>query len=97
MWPHRIDSAGGSSRRKTFISGARLSWTRRPGRPRSCPEALLGDKGYDSNPNREGLRKHPIRPLMFGVPLREITGVLQGDQVATKQLTLSTVSAYRRR
>ncbi|MEV6005115.1 transposase, partial [Streptomyces griseomycini] len=24
----------------------------RPGRPRRRPEALLGDKGYDSNPNR---------------------------------------------
>ncbi|MDN3257903.1 hypothetical protein [Streptomyces sp. MA25(2023)] len=30
----------------------------RPGRPRR-PEALLGDKGYDSNPNRE-LRKRRI-------------------------------------
>ncbi|MGW3934046.1 transposase, partial [Streptomyces microflavus] len=29
----------------------------RPGRPRRRPDALLGDKGYDSNPNRDELRK----------------------------------------
>ncbi|WP_371583937.1 transposase [Streptomyces sp. NBC_01314] len=28
----------------------------RPGRPRRHSEALLGDKGYDSNPNREERR-----------------------------------------
>ncbi|MFD5657302.1 IS5 family transposase [Streptomyces hirsutus] len=31
-----------------------------PGRPRIRPEALLGDKGYDSNPNRDELRKRRI-------------------------------------
>ncbi|MFE7523114.1 transposase [Streptomyces halstedii] len=29
----------------------------RPDRPRRRPDALLGDKGYDSNPNRDALRK----------------------------------------
>ncbi|MGW0940611.1 transposase [Streptomyces sp. NPDC002666] len=29
----------------------------RPGRPRRCPDSLLGDKGYDSNRHREELRK----------------------------------------
>ncbi|WP_326579452.1 IS5 family transposase [Streptomyces sp. NBC_00481] len=36
----------------------------RPGRPRRRPEALLGDKGYDSNPNREELRKRRILPVI---------------------------------
>lgn len=36
----------------------------RPGRPRRRPDALLGDKGYDSNPNREELRKRRILPVI---------------------------------
>ncbi|SEG85898.1 Transposase DDE domain-containing protein [Actinacidiphila yanglinensis] len=42
----------------------------RPGRPRRRPEALLGDKGYDSNPNREELRRRRILPAISrkGVP-----------------------------
>ncbi|MGW0931803.1 IS5 family transposase [Streptomyces sp. NPDC002644] len=34
-----------------------------PGRPRRRPEALLGDKGYDPNPNRRELRKRRILPV----------------------------------
>lgn len=36
----------------------------RPGQPRHRPEALLGDKGYDSNPNRKQLRKRRILPVI---------------------------------
>ncbi|WP_353962545.1 transposase [Streptomyces sp. NBC_00006] len=36
----------------------------RPGRPRRRPDALLGDKGYDSNPNRAALRKRKILPVI---------------------------------
>ncbi|WP_328793103.1 IS5 family transposase [Streptomyces sp. NBC_00273] len=36
----------------------------RPGRPRRRPDALLGDKGYDSNPNRKELRKRRILPVI---------------------------------
>ncbi|OBQ51256.1 transposase [Streptomyces sp. H-KF8] len=36
----------------------------RPGRPRRRPEALLGDKGYDSNPHRDELRKRRILPVI---------------------------------
>ncbi|MFF3620749.1 transposase [Streptomyces sp. NPDC002467] len=36
----------------------------RPGRPRRRPEALFGDKGYDSNPNRDELRKRRILPVI---------------------------------
>ncbi|MER7141037.1 transposase [Streptomyces sp. NPDC000341] len=34
----------------------------RPGRPRRRPDTLLGDKGYDSNPNRDELRHRRILP-----------------------------------
>ncbi|WP_168356836.1 transposase [Streptomyces rhizosphaericola] len=37
----------------------------RPGRPRRRPDALLGDKGYDSNPNRDALRKRRILPVIL--------------------------------
>ncbi|MFI7246517.1 IS5 family transposase [Streptomyces qinglanensis] len=33
------------------------------GRPRRRPDALLGDKGYDSNPNRRELRRRRILPV----------------------------------
>src|SRR5690606_8524744 len=36
----------------------------RPGRPRRRPEALLGDKGYDSNLNHRELRKRRILPVI---------------------------------
>ncbi|MFJ6251823.1 MULTISPECIES: IS5 family transposase [unclassified Streptomyces] len=38
--------------------------TGRPRRPRRRPEALLGDKGYDSDPNRRELRKRRILPII---------------------------------
>ncbi|MFD7733417.1 IS5 family transposase [Kitasatospora phosalacinea] len=36
----------------------------RVGRPRKRPDALLGDKGYDSNPNRRELRRRRILPVI---------------------------------
>jgi IS5 family transposase len=36
----------------------------RPGHARRRPEALLGDKGYDSNANRNELRKRRILPVI---------------------------------
>lgn len=36
----------------------------RPGRPRRRPEALLGDKGYDSNAHRDELRHRRILPVI---------------------------------
>jgi transposase len=36
----------------------------KPGRPRHRPHALLGDKGYDSNPNRRELRERRILPVI---------------------------------
>jgi transposase len=36
----------------------------RPGRPRRRPGAMLGDRGYDSEPHREGLRRLGVEPLL---------------------------------
>ncbi|WUQ57602.1 IS5 family transposase [Streptomyces canus] len=36
----------------------------KPGRPRRRPDALLGDKGYDSNPNRHELHRRRILPVI---------------------------------
>lgn len=36
----------------------------KPGRPRRRPDALLGDKGYDINPNRRELRRRRILPVI---------------------------------
>lgn len=37
---------------------------RKPGRLRSRPNALLGEEGYDSNPNRRELRRRRILPVI---------------------------------
>ena len=34
------------------------------GRPRHRPDAVQGDRGYDSEPHRRWLRKRKIRPLL---------------------------------
>ncbi|MGV9565083.1 IS5 family transposase [Streptomyces sp. NPDC003480] len=47
----------------------------RPGRPRRRPEALLGDKGYDSNLNRDQLRKRRILPVISRKGARNIQGL----------------------
>ncbi|WP_306190745.1 IS5 family transposase [Streptomyces sp. MK5] len=36
----------------------------KPGRSRRRPHALLGDKGYDSNPNRRELRRRRLLPVI---------------------------------
>ncbi|GGR64785.1 transposase [Streptomyces roseolus] len=56
----------------------------RPGRPSRRPEALLGDKGHDSNPNRRELCKRRILPVISrkGAPniqdLRAVPQTLDG-------------------
>ncbi|MFE5829304.1 IS5 family transposase [Streptomyces sp. NPDC056488] len=51
----------------------------RPGQPRRRPEALPGDKGYDSDPNRRALRKRRILPVISrrGAPNIEGPGKLR--------------------
>ncbi|WP_030422458.1 IS5/IS1182 family transposase [Streptomyces sp. NRRL F-5065] len=39
-----------------------------PGRPRRRPDAMLGDKGYDSSPNRDASRKRRILISRKGCP-----------------------------
>ncbi|MET7738138.1 IS5 family transposase [Streptomyces sp. NPDC005402] len=46
-----------------------------PGRPRRRPEALLGDKGYDSHPNRDELRKRRILPVISRKGAPDIKGL----------------------
>lgn len=36
----------------------------KPGRPRSKPEAVQGDRGYDSEPHRKLLRCRRIEPIL---------------------------------
>ncbi|MFK4119890.1 transposase [Streptomyces longwoodensis] len=59
--PPREPHAGRAARR---VRRSRLPPVPKPGRPRRRPDALLGDKGYDSNPNRRELRKHRILPVI---------------------------------
>ncbi|MFG2887356.1 transposase [Streptomyces sp. NPDC048297] len=47
----------------------------RPGRPRRRPEALLGDKGYDSDANRRELRKRRILPVISRRGAPDIKGL----------------------
>ncbi|MFF0568862.1 transposase [Streptomyces sp. NPDC004041] len=50
---------------RTLAPGRRHPTCRRPpGRPRRRPDALLGDKGYDSNPKRNPLRERRILPVI---------------------------------
>ena len=36
----------------------------KPGRPRRRPDAVQGDRGYDSEPHRKHLRRHRIEPIL---------------------------------
>lgn len=36
----------------------------KPGRPRHRPEAVQGDRGYDSEPHRKQIRRRRIRPML---------------------------------
>ena len=36
----------------------------KPGRPRSRPDKLYGDRAYDSEPHREGRRQLGVEPLL---------------------------------
>ncbi|MFD5559101.1 IS5 family transposase [Kitasatospora griseola] len=47
----------------------------RVGHPRKRPDALLGDKGYDSNPNRQELRKRRILPVISRKGAPDILGL----------------------
>ncbi|MFJ1610938.1 transposase [Streptomyces sp. NPDC088253] len=50
----------------------------KPGRPRRRPDELLGDKGYDSNPNRRELRKRRVLPVISRKGAPNIKGAPPG-------------------
>ncbi len=64
----------------------------RPGRPRRRPEALLGDKGYDSNPNRDELRQRRILPVISHKGRPNIKGLGKLRYVVEQTFALLTTS-----
>ncbi|WP_369229492.1 transposase [Streptomyces sp. R21] len=46
-----------------------------PAVPGRRPEALLGDKGYDSHPNRDELRKRRILPVISSKGAPNVKGI----------------------
>ncbi|MFC9856309.1 MULTISPECIES: IS5 family transposase [unclassified Streptomyces] len=59
-----------------------------PGQPRYRPEALLGDKGYDSNVHRDELRRRRILPVIFGMISPNIKGMAKLRYVAEQTFAL---------
>jgi len=59
----------------------------KPGRPRRRPDALLGDKGYDSNPNRRELRRRRILPVISRKGAPNIKGLGKLRYVVKQSLT----------
>ncbi|MFG3199897.1 IS5 family transposase [Streptomyces sp. NPDC048208] len=66
----------------------------RPGRPHRRPEAVLGDKGYDSNPNREELRKRRILPVISRKGAPNIQGM--GKPRYVVEQTFALLHHFRR-
>ncbi|MCC2280981.1 transposase [Streptomyces sp. ET3-23] len=66
----------------------------RPGRPRRRPDALLGDKGCDSNPNREELRKRRILPVISRKGALNIEGL--GKLRCVVEQTFSLLHQFKR-
>ncbi|WP_443034751.1 IS5 family transposase [Streptomyces sp. BE308] len=66
----------------------------RPGRPRRRPEALLGDKGYDSNPNRGELRRRRILPVISRKRSPNIKGI--GKLRYVVEQTFALLHAFKR-
>ncbi|CAM5472839.1 hypothetical protein SCALM49S_03812 [Streptomyces californicus] len=65
----------------------------RPGRPRRRPDALLGDKGYDSNPNRNALRERRILPVISRKGCPNIKGMGKLRYVVEQPSPCSTTSS----
>ncbi|MFD0190809.1 transposase [Streptomyces bacillaris] len=65
----------------------------RPGRPRRRPDALLGDKGYDSNPNRNALRERRILPVISRKGCPNIKGMGKLATSSSRPSRSSTTSS----
>lgn len=60
-----LDSAGPAEVTLVEVTLAAVSVPRSgPGRPRMKPERLIGDRAFDSDPLREGLRERGIEPII---------------------------------
>jgi transposase len=64
------------------------------GRPRQRPDELLADKGYDSDPHRQELRKRGIRPQIDR--RRQTHGNGLGKYRWVVERTISWLHQYRR-
>jgi hypothetical protein len=66
LQPPSLDSASPSEQKlpKRTIAAIRVRRTHRPGRPRSKPERLILDRGYDSNLLRARLARRGIEPII---------------------------------
>ena len=64
------------------------------GRPRSRPDTLLADRGYDSQPHREGLRARGIRPIIAKRSTEH--GSRLGRERWVVERTFSWLHQYRR-
>ncbi|MFE9099078.1 transposase [Streptomyces sp. NPDC007264] len=60
----------------------------KPGRPRRRPDALLGDKGYHSNPNRRELRSRRILPVISRKGIPDIKGLGKPRYVVEQTFSL---------
>jgi transposase len=64
------------------------------GRPRRRPDALLADRGYDSQPHRQTLRARGIRPIIAKRKTKH--GSHLGSERWVVERTLSWLHQYRR-
>ena len=60
----------------------------RPGQPRHRPDALLADKGYDSNPLRHELARRRIVPIISYRGTKGVKGLGKLRYVAEQTLAL---------
>lgn len=60
----------------------------RPGRPRRRPDALLADKGYDSNPLRRELARRRIVPIISSRGTKGVQGLGKLRYVVEQTLAL---------
>jgi transposase len=66
----------------------------RRGRPRRRPHSLIADRGYDSQPHRDELRRRGIKPLIAKRNTPHGSGL--GGERWVVERTLSWIHQYRR-
>ena len=66
----------------------------KPGRPRHKPDAVQGDRGYDSEPHRRELRRRKIKPILAKRRTQHGSGL--GVYRWVVERTLSWLHQFRR-